>query len=112
MKREHILKIRLSSDEKETLKKKAHACALPLSSYTRLVLIRSTPKTAMTEEERKLYRAAYELWVWLKKYEILLKNATKGMSDSQRFAYIKSVGMTEATAVVITKIYDKFSSTM
>ena len=31
------------------------------------------------------------------------------MSDSQRFAYIKSVGMTEATAVVITKIYDKFS---
>ena len=63
----------------------------------------------MTEEERKFYRAAYELWVWLKKYEILLKNATKGMSDSQRFAYIKSVGMTEATAVVITKIYDKFS---
>jgi hypothetical protein len=44
MKRNHDLKIKLTAEELQTLKRKAEIIGIPTSSYARFIILNATPK--------------------------------------------------------------------
>lgn len=59
--RRNMLFFRVSDDERTSIKAGADACDMKISAYVRELVLGKTPRTAMTDEERKLFMDMREM---------------------------------------------------